>query len=105
MATANEIRKQLDIVQNIEYDIGDAKRACRALEEMYQMDKPEDWSWIVIHSSDSVGEIRIDGGSHPNVTRGFMKQMIEDYYIEPLRTELAAARAKLRDMVSEDCTV
>lgn len=102
MATTYEIQKQLDIIKRIESDKEDAKRACRTLEEMYQMDCPEAWSWITIHASDECDEIRICGGSHPEITREMMKNMIEAYYITPLLDALAEAKSKLREMVSED---
>ena len=102
MATTKEIQEQLDIVKSIEYDIDDAKRACRTLEEMYQMDAPEEWSWITIHASNECDEISIVGGSHPEITREMMKNMIEAYYLTSLLDKLAEARSKLREMVSED---
>ena len=102
MATTKEIQEQLDKIKSIEYDIDGAKRACRALEEMYQMDTPEAWSWITIHASNECDEISIVGGSHPEVTREMMENMIEAYYLVPLLDKLAEAKAKLREMVSED---
>ena len=102
MATTNEIQKQLDTIKSIEYDIGGAKRAIRALGEMYQMDRPEAWSWITIHASTECDEVNIVGGSHPEITREMMKNMIEAYYIAPLLDKLAEARSKLKEMVSEE---
>ena len=102
MATTKEIQEQLNKIKSIEYAIDDAKRACNALEKMYQMDNPEEWSWITIHASDECDEISIVGGSHPEVTREMMKNMIEAYYMTPLLDKREAARSKLREMVSED---
>ncbi len=102
MATTKEIQEQLDKIKSIEYDKEDAKRACKALEKMYQMNNPEEWSWITIHASSECHDINIIGGSHPEITREMMKNMIEAYYITPLLDKLAEARSKLREMVSED---